>query len=69
MTTVLIILAIIVIGFIVYKLEKKPKKINLPQAPDKIEPTPTPVAKKTATKKTSAVNVTKGVQKTSRKQL
>jgi len=38
MTTVLIILAVIVVGFIVYKLEKKPKELNLPEAPEKIEP-------------------------------
>jgi hypothetical protein len=38
MTTVLIILAVIALGFIVYKLEKKPKELNLPEAPEKIEP-------------------------------
>jgi hypothetical protein len=53
MATLLIILAVIAIGFIVYKLESKPKKVEVPQAPEKIEPTPTPipVVKKTAAKK------------------
>lgn len=55
MTTVLIILAVIAIGFIIYKLESKPKKVEVPQAPEKIEPTPTPiVAVKKATAKKSA---------------
>jgi len=55
MTTVLIILAVIAIGFIVYKLESKPKKVEVTQAPEKIEPTPTPipVVKKAAAKKSA----------------
>lgn len=73
MTTVLIILAVIAVGFIVYKLEKKPKKVNLPEAPEKIEPveivthksssTPKVVKKSTAVKKSSGVAVKKTPKK------
>ena len=53
MATLLIILAVIAIGFTIYKLESKSKKVKVPQAPEKIEPTPTPILtpKKAATKK------------------
>ena len=62
MATLLIILAVIAIGFTVYKLESKSKKVEVPQAPEKIEPTPTPipVVKKAAAKKSTS---TKGVVK------
>jgi hypothetical protein len=60
MTTLLIILAVIAIGFTVYKLESKPKKVEVLQAPEKIEPTPTPTvaAKKTAKKSAGAAKNT-----------
>lgn len=60
MTTLLIILAVIAIGFTVYKLESKSKKVEVPQAPEKIEPTPTPIvaAKKTAKKSAGAAKNT-----------
>ena len=66
MTTLLIILAVIAIGFIVYKLESKPKKVEVTQAPEKIEPTPIPIAaeKKAATKKSAGAAVNTANRKT-----
>ena len=54
MATVLIILAVIAIGFAIYKLESKSKKVEVPQAPEKIEPKPIAVVKKAAEPKKSA---------------
>jgi len=73
MTTVLIILAVIALGFIVYKLEKKPKELNLPEAPEKIEPIEITAAKSSLTtkvvKKSTAVKKagTTAVRKTPKK--
>lgn len=53
MATLLIILAVIAIGFAVYKLESKSKKVEVPQAPEKIEPTPIVVVKKATAKKSA----------------
>lgn len=59
MTTVLIILSVIAIGFIIFKLEYKTKKLNIPEAPYKIEPIEVLTPKKTVTKKAASVDVIK----------
>jgi hypothetical protein len=64
MTTVLIIIAVIAVGFIIFKLESKPKKLNTPEAPEKIEPIVLEVKKKAAVKKAAKSGVTTGAKKT-----
>lgn len=65
MTTVLIIIAaVIAVGFIIFKLESKPKKLNLPEAPEKIEPIVLEVKKKATVKKATKSAVTTSAKKT-----
>jgi hypothetical protein len=64
MATVLIILAVIAIGFAVYKLESKSKKVEVLEAPEKIEPTPTPTPTQ---KKVAAVKKSVGGKNAAKK--